>query len=237
MPVSGPMSDVTIASSSQQPNANSRAPPSKKHQVAQTVTLPNNQHLKSLHLNSLIKFHRHRRPKNIHNQSLILPNLQIDLVLWTLIPLFPSDSNPISIYQSQLQIHQAQTQQQRQFNTQCFLLYSDFLTKATTTISALLRFSYKYNYNTMRLQYQISPIPDQPRALQPELLNYSNTPQFLTQTFSFINTDKTGTSELPQPFHTVSTIEVAPQDISLISISDTSKFDPLVSKFSLPTPS
>ena len=72
-----------------------------------------------------------------------------------------------------------------------------------------------------------------PRGPQPELLNYSNTPQFSTQPTNFANTDKTSSSELPQPIHTVSTINDTTHDISLLS--DTSNFDPISSQFSSPT--
>ena len=77
--------------------------------------------------------------------------------------------------------------------------------------------------------------PDSPRAPQPELLNYSNTPQFSTQPINFANTDKTHSSELPQPIHTVSHLSETPHDISLLS--DTSYCDPISSKLSSRTPS
>ena len=72
-----------------------------------------------------------------------------------------------------------------------------------------------------------------PRAAQHELINYSNTPQFSTQPINFANTDKTHSSELPQPAQNISNISDTAQDISLIF--DTS--DPLSSQFSSPTPS
>ena len=78
-------------------------------------------------------------------------------------------------------------------------------------------------------------LPAPPRAPQPELINYSNTPQFSTHPIIFANTDKTNCSELPQPIHTVSNIHDTPQDIILIS--DTSFSDPLSSQFSSPTTS
>ena len=73
------------------------------------------------------------------------------------------------------------------------------------------------------------------QAPHPEIIDYSNTPKFPTQTPTFANSDKTHSSELPQPFHTVSNISDTPQDISLIS--DTSISDPLSSQFCSPTPS
>ena len=76
-------------------------------------------------------------------------------------------------------------------------------------------------------------IPAPPRAPQSELINYSKTPQFSTQTNSFANTDKTSSSELPQPIHTVLNINDTPQDISLSQ----TPLDPLSSQFSSPTPS
>ena len=57
----------------------------------------------------------------------------------------------------------------------------------------------------------------------------------MTQPINSANTDKTNSSELPQPIHTVSIIEAAAQDIK--PISDTSNSDPLSSQFSSPTPS
>ena len=85
------------------------------------------------------------------------------------------------------------------------------------------------------LQHQTPLIPTPPQAPQPELLSYSNTPQFSTQPVHFANTDKTISSELPQPIHTVSTTKAVPQDISLIS--DIHNSDPLCSQFSSSTPS
>ena len=73
------------------------------------------------------------------------------------------------------------------------------------------------------------------RAPQPELINYSNIPQFSTQPINFENTDKTTTSELPQPIHTVSNINDTQRDISLLS--DTTNSDLLHSHCSSPTPS
>ena len=74
-----------------------------------------------------------------------------------------------------------------------------------------------------------------PRAPQPELVIYSNTPQFSTQPIIFANTDKANGSELPQPIHTVSKTNDTPQDIRLLS--DTSISDSHSSQFSSPTPS
>ena len=78
-------------------------------------------------------------------------------------------------------------------------------------------------------------IPAPPRAPQLKLLNYSNTPQFSTPPIIFANTDKTCSSELPHPIHTVSIINDTKHDISLLS--DTSISDPTNSQFSSPTPS
>ena len=154
----------------------------------------------------------------MHTQSSLLPNLQVDLALLDTPSLYPSVSNPISIYQSQAQIHHVkiQQQQQQQINKQILLPYPGIVTNAT-------------------LHQQTTLIPAPPRALQPEPLTYSNRTQFLTQPINFANTDNTGSSELPQPIHTVSTKEAVPQDIS--HISDTSNSDPFSSQFSSPTQS
>ena len=77
-------------------------------------------------------------------------------------------------------------------------------------------------------------IPDPPQTPQPELLSYSNTPQFSTQPINFANTDKSTCSELPQPIHTVSNINDT-HDISLLS--DNSNPDPISSHFCSPTAS
>ena len=50
-----------------------------------------------------------------------------------------------------------------------------------------------------------------------------------------MQTHKTSSSELPQPIHTVSTINDTTHDISLLS--DTSNPDPISSQFSSPTAS
>ena len=78
-------------------------------------------------------------------------------------------------------------------------------------------------------------IPAPPRAPHPELLNYSNTPQFSTQPITSANTGKTSSSELPQPIDTLSKINDTTHDISVLS--DTSNLDPNSSKFSSPTAS
>ena len=109
-----------------------------------------------------------------------------------------------------------QTQQHpHQLNTQGLLPYSGFLTDTSLQPPTI--------------------IPAPPRTPPPELLNYSNTHQFFTQPMNFTKTNKTHSSELPQPIHTISNIIDTPQDISLIS--DTSTSDPLSSQFSSPTPS
>ena len=123
-------------------------------------------------------------------------------------------SNPVSLLQSQTQTHQTQAQQQQQphhINTQTLLAYSGFLSNTTRQTTTIIQ------------------------APQTELVNCSNTAQLSTQPIKFANTDKTHSSELPQPFHTVSNITDTPQNASLIS--DTSISDPLSSQFSSPTPS
>ena len=132
-------------------------------------------------------------------------------------PLCPTISNPISTSQSQTRIHQtqAQQQQQHQIYTQNSLPYSGFINNRTLQPPTL--------------------IPAPPQALQTEPINYSNTPQFSTQLLNFANTDKTNSSKLPQPIHTVSTGHDILQDIRLIS--DTSISDPHSSQLSSPTPS
>ena len=77
-------------------------------------------------------------------------------------------------------------------------------------------------------------IPAPPRAPQTDLLNYSNTQQFSTQPINFANTDKTHSSEMPQPIHTVSHNNDTTHDISLLS--DISFSDPTSSQISSPTP-
>ena len=78
-------------------------------------------------------------------------------------------------------------------------------------------------------------IPAPPRALQPELIIYSNRQQFSTQPTNFANTNKTSSFELPQPVHTVSNIIDTLQDISLISYTSIS--NQLNSQFFSITPS
>ena len=85
------------------------------------------------------------------------------------------------------------------------------------------------------LQEQTPLIPATLQAPQTQLVNYSNTPHFSTQPINFANTNKTSSSELQQPTHTVSNINDTPQNFSLIL--DTSLSDPLSSQFSSPTPS
>ena len=92
-----------------------------------------------------------------------------------------------------------------------------------------IRFSLKYDTPSTTV------VPAFPRAPQPELLNYSHTPQFFTQPINFANTDKTSSSELPQPIHSVSSIHGTTHDINLLS--DTSNSDPNSSQFSSPTAS
>ena len=73
-----------------------------------------------------------------------------------------------------------------------------------------------------------------PRVPKPELSDYSITTQMSTQPINFAITDKTQSSELPQPIHTVSNL-IELRDISLISECPNS--EPLSSQFSLPTSS
>ena len=74
----------------------------------------------------------------------------------------------ISPHQSQTQIHQTQAQQQQQITAQNLLPYSGFLPNKTLPRTTL--------------------IPAPPRAPKPELLKYSNIPQFSTQPINFANT-------------------------------------------------
>ena len=99
-------------------------------------------------------------------------------------------------------------------NTQTLLRYSGFLSNTTLQPPTLI---------------------PAPRAPQPKLLSYSNTPQFSTQPINFANTDKTHSSELSQPIHTVLNINDTTHDISLLS--DTSISDAISSQFFSPTPS
>ena len=64
-------------------------PPSQNRLVAHAAKQLNNQHPKSHHLNSLIKNHKHKKPRSTHTQSLLLPNLQIDIVLLDTPPTLP----------------------------------------------------------------------------------------------------------------------------------------------------
>ena len=127
-------------------------------------------------------------------------------------PLYPTIGNSISPHQNQTQLHQTQAQEQ-QITAQTLLPYSGFLPNTTLPPPTL--------------------IPAPPRAPPPELLDYSNTPQFSTQPKNFANSDKKSSSELPQPIHTVSNIHDTTHDISLIS--DTSNSDPIISQFSSST--
>ena len=96
-------------------------PPFSNHLAAHTVKRLSNPRPKSHHLDSFLKNHMHKRPKNTSTQSLLLPNLQIYLVLLdTSRPPYPAFSNPIYTYQIQAQILQTQAQQ-HQMNTQTFL--------------------------------------------------------------------------------------------------------------------
>ena len=52
-------------------------PPYQNHLVAHAAKPRNNRPPKSHHLNSFIKNHKHRKQRNTHTQSLLLPNLQI----------------------------------------------------------------------------------------------------------------------------------------------------------------
>ena len=126
--------------------------------------------------------------------------------------LYPAISNPVSPpHQIQMQIHQTEAEQQQphHINTQTLLRYSVFLSNTTLQPPTF--------------------IPAPPRAPQPELNNYSNTPQLSTQPIIFADNNKIHSSELAQPTHTVSNITDTPQDISLIS--DTSISDPHSSQF------
>ena len=66
-------------------------PPSENRLVVHTAKQLNNQHLKSHHLNSLIKNHKYKKPRNTHTQSLLLPNLHIDLLLLDTPPTLPNN--------------------------------------------------------------------------------------------------------------------------------------------------
>ena len=71
----------------------------------------------------------------------------------------------------------------------------------------------------MTLQ-QTPPIPPPPRA-QPEQIKYSNTPHFSTLPIDFANTNKTSSSELPQPIHTASNMNEAPNKIFITGKNNT----------------
>ena len=170
-------------------------PPSQNQLVAHTVKRLNNPPPKSHHF--FIKKSQAQDTEE-HLYSVITTAKSADRPRPTgHSPLYPSISNPVSTHQSQPQIHQTQAQQQpHPINTQTLLPYSDSIANTTFQPPTI--------------------IPAPTRAPQPKLLNYSNTPQFSTQPIKFSNTDKTHSSEFPQPIHTVSNIHDTPQDITLI---------------------
>ena len=108
-----------------------------------------------------------------------------------------------------MQIHQTQAQQQQQITAQALLPYSGFLPNTTLPPPTL--------------------ISAPPRAPQAELLNFSNTLQFSTKPINFANTDKTNSSQLPLPIHTVSNVHDTTYDIS--PLSDISNSGPNSSHF------
>ena len=190
-------------------------PPSQNRLVAHTAKQLSSQHPKSQHLNSLIKQPQNKKPRKTHTQSLLLPNLQIDLVLLDTPPHFtPQSVIPYPPSKSKTNTPNASITTK---------------TNNCTNFIAILWFSSKYDTPPPTF------IPAPPQAPQLELLNYSNTPQFSTQPINFANIDKTISSELPQPIHTVSNFHNTRQGISLLS--DTSNFDQISSQFSLPTAS
>ena len=169
-------------------------PRPQNHQAVDIVTLPNNQPPKSHHLNSLIRSNKHKKLRNIQTRSLLLPNLQIDLVLLKIHPPFhPTVSNPVPTYHRLAQIHIRQAQQQQQINTETLLPNSSFIANATLQQTPLI------------------PAPEK----APHLIKYSNTPQFSTQPIIFANTNKKSTSELSHLIHTFSKINDTRQDNSL----------------------
>ena len=160
-----------------------------------------------------MKKHKQKKPRNTHTQSLLLPNLQIDLVLMDTLPHFtPKSVIPYPPSNSNANTSNAST--------------------ATTTHQLTIQTLLPYSNTTLQPS-KIIPAP--PLAPQPKLLNYSNTPQISTQPINFVRTDKIHSSELPQPIHFLSNINDTPYDISLLS--DTSIPDPTNSQFSSPTPS
>ena len=206
---------VIIAFSGQQSNTNpSSLPvsdsPSCSYSEATKQSTP-----KSHHLSSLIKNHKHKKIEE-HPYSVITTAKSTDRTRLSghSLSLVPIIGNPISPHQSQTQIHREQAQRPH-LNTQILLPYSGFLPNTTLSPPVL--------------------IPAPPRAPQLELLIFSNTPQFFTQPISFANTDKTHSSELSQPVHSVSNINDTTRDITLFS--DTSISHPTNSQISSPTPS
>ena len=69
------------------PTLTQALPPSQNRLVAHIAKQLNNQHPKSHQLNSLIRNHKHKKLRNTHAQSLLLSNLQIDLVLLDTLPI------------------------------------------------------------------------------------------------------------------------------------------------------
>ena len=224
-----PIIIFTIASSSQQPNTNPSAPPvsespSCSYSEATKQSTPKKSSFK------LFNKKTQAQETEEHPYSVITTAKSSDRPRPTghSPPLYPTISNPLSPHssqsQSQTHLHPAQPftaqqppQQQQQYTPQLTTLqpYSGFLPNTTLPPPTL--------------------IPAPPRAPQPEILNYSNTPQFSTQPINFANTDKTNSSELPQPIHTVSHIPDQSHDISLLS--DSSHSDHVSSQISSPTPS
>ena len=109
-------------------------PRSQYCQVAHILTLPINPPPKIHHLKSLMKSHKHKKQRNSPTHLLQLPNVQIALILPDKVPslLYPKVNNSIPTYQSQAQVHLAQTkQQQQQINIQNLMPYSGFTAKTT----------------------------------------------------------------------------------------------------------
>ena len=67
-------------------------PPFQNHLFAHTVKRLNNSPPKSHPLNSFKLNHKHKKLRNTHTQSLLLTNLQIDLVLLDILPQFTPQS-------------------------------------------------------------------------------------------------------------------------------------------------
>ena len=172
-------------------------------------TLQNNQ----LKVSDKLFYQKCKKMRNTLTRSLLLLNLQIDLVLLET----PLASPRNELYRNHLSDASANTTNANTTVT----------TNKHSNISALLRLFCKHC--TTDTTYTCPT-----ESITTTNNNYCNTSQFATQQINFARTSKTHSSEQQQPIHYVSTIN-EPQDIS--QISDSSNSMPLSFHFSSPIPS